>query len=549
VRSSTHRRAGLISRLRVAGPSDGRVRKRVSPKRASIEIGTALILAAVIAVVIFVVASLALRGGAVCHCKLFVSQSGAGSESGRSCATAHPLSWLEDSGNWGSGDGGVSAGTTVDLCGTFTGVITFAGSGKSGDLITLRFQRSAQIRMPACPESGCIDTAGHSYLNIEGAGESAHGVIDNTEQETGKKHEPTRGIEALNCEGCTIRYMTIENLYVKTAEGDEAAPGEEIRGIEFSGNNLTIAHNTLHDIGWALYSEWNKEDKDVHLENNAIYHIDHGFASTAAFTGGSIGPIWFQHNHVYSFKNWDTPGDAYHHDGVHCYSSASQHYLPHYNGLYIGDNRFGENGKNMTGFVFIEGEAEGTPCGDSTSNIWIFNNVMVESEHTANGSLAIYGTNPHVYNNTVIGPNNTEPYPCVLIGEQASEARYENNIITTCNEMVEKESSASLASGGLNYNLYANGGENSFICDGDFEVFAAFAKWKRCTRQDVHSRARASARIVMSGRRAGELQAGSPAKRTGVNLTKLCAGPTEALCENIDGKARPRTGAWNVGAY
>jgi hypothetical protein len=522
----------------------------VSSERASIRIVVAVALALVIAGLI-VVASLALRGSVACGCKIFISQDGAGSQTGRGgCGEAHSLAWLDSSGNWGSGGEEVGAGTTVALCGTLMGPITFAGSGTRGKPIVLRFGPSARISMPACPQSGCIDTAGHGFIDIEGPSASRHGVIESTEQGTGRKHEPARGIEALNCAGCTIRYMTIERLYVKTAESDEAAPGEEIRGIEFSGNDLTIAHNTLHDLGWALYSVWNREDKDVRLEYNTLYHIDHGFASTAAFTGGSIGPIWFQHNHVYSFKDWDTPGDAYHHDGVHCYSSASAHYLPHYNGLYIADNRFGpETGKNMNADVFIEGEAEGTPCGDQSSNIWIFDNVAFSAEHEANGALAIYGTNPHVYNNTVIGPNSTAPYPCVVIGEQASEVHYENNIVSTCNEMVDKESSTTLASGGFDYNLYADGGENSFICDGRFERFAAFASWKRCTGQDEHSHTRARARIVMSGRRAGELQAGSPARRKGANLTRLCAGPTRSLCENIDGGLRPRTGAWNVGAY
>jgi hypothetical protein len=522
----------------------------VSPKRASIGIGTAIVLGLVIAGLV-VVRSLALRGSNACGCKIFVSQNGAGGQTGKhGCGQAHSLAWLDSTSNWGSGGGQVDAGTTVTVCGTLTDAITFAGSGGHGRPITLRFQPGAKIRMPACPESGCIDTAGHGHLNIEGASESRHGVIENTEQGTGRKHEPSRGIEALNCDECTIRYMTIERLYMKTAEGDEAAPGEEIRGIEFSGSGLTITHNTLHDIGWALYSVWNREDKDVRLEYNTLYHIDHGFASTAAFTGGSIGPIWFQHNHVYSFKNWDTPGDAYHHDGVHCYSSASERYLPHYNGLYIAANLFGpETGKNMNADVFIEGEAEGTPCGDRTSNVWVFNNVAVSREPEANGAWAIYGTNPHIYNNTVIGPNSTEPYPCVVIGEQATEAHYENNIITTCNEMLDKEASASLASGGLDYNLYADGGENSFICDGSFEDFAAFAKWRRCTGQDQHSHTRARARIVMAGRQAGRLEAGSPARRMGANLTGLCTGPTRSLCENIDGQPRPRTGAWNVGAY
>jgi hypothetical protein len=477
-----------------------------------------------------------------------VTQAGAGSQDGEDCANAHSLAWLNTAANWGPGDGKINAGTTVSICGTLTGAIAVAGSGKSGDLITIRFQPGAKISMPACPESGCIDTEEHGYLNIEGTSESEHGVIENTEQETGKKHEKALGIYAMDCEGCTIRYLSIEKLYVKTSEADEALEPGEGRGIEFSGSDMSIVHNTLHDIDWALLSIWNATDGNVRIEYNTIYRIDHGFASASNAEGGSIGPIAFAHNHVYSFKNWDSPGDSYHHDGVHCFTGDGHE--AHYNGLYIYDNRFGpETGKNMNSDIFIEGDAEGTPCGDKTSNIWIFNNVAVSGEPVALGGTAVYSTEAHIYNNTIIGPNTTEVDPCFLLEEQAHEVRLKNNILTTCNELIDVESVADLASGGVDYNLYANGGENAFICEGSYEPFAKFSKWQSCIDGDSHSKAPASAKLLASGEEAGKPEAGSPAREAGINLTSLCSGATESLCANINGEPRPSSGAWNIGAY
>lgn len=486
-----------------------------------------------------------------------VTQAGAGSQTGEDCANAHSLAWLNAEADWGAATGKVKAGTTVSVCGTLTEPITVAGSGRSGDMITLRFQPGARISMPACPESGCIDTAEHTFLNIEGASESERGVIENTDQGTGRKEEGSavnaHGIEALDCEGCTIRYMNIENLYVKTSEADTTS-AEPIRGIEFSGSNLTIAHNTLNYVGWALYSEWNREDKDVDIEHNTITHIGHGFASTAAFTGGDIGPISFHGNRLYGFKAWDTVGDPNHQDGVHCYSSADQVFQPHYSGLYIYDNRFGpETGKYMNASIFIEGPAEQTQCADGSSNIWIFDNVSVMNEESALGGIYTESGEDHIFNNTIIGPNTVEgesKNPCILI-HGGERVRLENNIASTCDKLIEGER-ATFASGGLNYNLYANGGGAAWICGGEQKPFAEFSYWKSCTGQDANAKAQASAGIkVTPAEEAGKLETGSPAKATGTNLTGLCeaGAPTEALCQNIDGEARPSSGAWNIGAY
>ncbi len=499
----------------------------------------------------------AATGVVVAGPQVYVTQAGSGSESGESCANSHSLAWLNTAAHWGAGSGKVGAGTIVGICGTLTEAISVAGNGKSGDLITLRFLPGAKISMPACPESGCIDTAEHTYLNIEGTSESERGVIENTDQGTGKKEEGSavnaHGIEALDCEGCTIRYMNIEDLYVKTSEADTTS-AEPIRGIEFSGSNLTIAHNTLNYVGWALYSEWNKEDKNVDIEYNTLTHIGHGFASTAAFTGGNIGPISFHDNRLYGFKAWDTVGDPNHQDGVHCYSSHDAIFQPHYNGLYIYDNRFGpETGKYMNASIFIEGPAEETQCGDGASNVWIFDNVSVMNEESALGGIYTESGEDHVFNNTIIGPNTVEgesKNPCILI-HGGERVRFEDNISSTCAKLIEGQK-ATFAGGGLNYNLYADGGGAAWICGGEQKEFKEFAYWKSCTGQDANSKAPASAGIkVTPAEEAGELEAGSPAKEAGTNLTDLCepGKPTEALCQNIDGEARPRTGAWNIGAY
>ncbi len=487
---------------------------------------------------------------------IYVAQTGAGAESGAGgCANAHPLSWLNAPQNWGPVSGEVGPGATVALCGTLTQPITVAQSGAPGEPVTLRFMPSAAISMASCPAAtGCIDTASHRYVTIEGAGEAAHGVIDNTDQRTGLGHDSSIGIQALNCTGCTFRYLTIENLYVHTSAGDTAVQATEVRGIDFSGSHLTIAHNTLHDVGWALVAEWNPTDGDDRIEHNTIYHIDHGFASTAGFSGGSIGPIYFDHNDTYGYANWDTGSDAYHHDGIHCFSADAVGYEPHYNGFYIYDNRFGAGtGEDTTAQIFIEGSPDKTPCANHTSNIWIFDNVAVDSSTTTftNGIFGVFSGEPHIYNNTLIGeptPENT----CYSTNDAIANERFENNLLTTCSTQISVANGPSIfASDGIDHNVYADGAgqSNAFICAADFYPFGAFASWQRCIRGDSDSKTVANALIRTSGQDEGVLNPRSPVIRAGANLSRLCAGPTRPLCSNIAGAPRPSTGRWNVGAY
>src|SRR5258707_9894695 len=50
---------------------------------------------------------------------IYISQSGTGT--GTSCTDTLPVAWFNNSANWGSGSSQIGPGTTVHLCGTFTG--------------------------------------------------------------------------------------------------------------------------------------------------------------------------------------------------------------------------------------------------------------------------------------------------------------------------------------------------------------------------------------------------------------------------------------------
>jgi hypothetical protein len=367
------------------------------------------------------------------------------------------------------------------------------------------------------------------------------------------------GINALGCTGCTFENLTIANLYQHTSSSDTSVDQTQDNAIRFSGSDLTIANNTIHDVGWALYAEWRNGDANMSIHGNNISDTDHAFASTSSFAGGSIGPLAFYDNNLHNYADWDTSNDAYHHDGIHCYTSDSGAGPSHYTGFYIYDNTFGgATGNNMTAQIFMEGGSGSgaTPCADASSPIWVFNNIGSVSTDVNNGVFGIFSGTPHVLNNTLTGADTTGGIGYSTNSDATGET-FENNVVQTANQVIN--TSRSYFSGGYpNNNIYANGGSNAFVCGSNFYQSTQFSGWQSCMSADGSSSYHASAGLSSSG----VPQSGSPALGAGANLTSQCTGALSALCTTYTGPAatgtagttttgttRPTTGTWNAGAY
>ena len=84
---------------------------------------------------------------------IYVAQSSAGGNTGSDCADAYAVTYFNTSGNWGMGNP-ITAGTTVHLCGTFTGIagatmLTAYGSGSNGNPIIIKFEVGTVLTSPA----------------------------------------------------------------------------------------------------------------------------------------------------------------------------------------------------------------------------------------------------------------------------------------------------------------------------------------------------------------------------------------------------------------
>jgi len=487
---------------------------------------------------------------------LYVAQSAAGLDDGSSCASAHSVDWFNSPSSWGSGVGQIGAGAVVGLCGTISSPLVAQGSGTSSSPITVYWLPGSTMSSPDWGGGAAFDTNGQTYLTLNGG---LNGSIQATQLGTGLADQGSfaRAIAAQNCSGCTFANLTIANFYVHTSLSDNSVDATQDNGILFSGSNITIANNVVHDIGWALYADWGNGDGNNAIYGNDIYNVDHGIASTTGVAGGNFGPLYIYDNNIHDFANWDTNTNDYHHDGIHCYTVVSQPGASHYSGLYIYDNRFGGTvGNSTTADIFMEGNygsSGATPCSDATSSVYIFNNVFSSTDAvTDNPYLTDSAGDGGMYNNTVLGQRNTQARGgCISYTDQppGAKAALENNILSNCNNLIGGDPTNDYVSGSPDYNVYASGGSNSFVCNGNFYNFSQFSNWQTCMSADSHSKAMSSA-ILNSD---GSPQSGSPAIGEGTNLTSLCSGQPNpglgALCENINGTPRPTTGPWNAGAY
>ncbi len=448
---------------------------------------------------------------------IYISQSGTGT--GTSCTDTLPVAWFNNSANWGSGSSQIGPGTTVHLCGTFTGapgstMLTFQGSGTSGNPITLLFESGANLTAPYWSTNGAINTNGNSWLVVNGdITGGRQGIIQNTANGSSLTYrQVSRGILADRCANCVVKNITIANIYIHTSSADNSVPGDQVNGLRFyyNADNLTITNILCHDVTWCA----------VGTANN--------------FTLS---------NSIHDYATWDTSSNSYHHDGIHIWANSGAQVSGGniYNNLFDGDV-----GANVTAHVYIE-TVSGSPAGTYTSNIRIFNNVFLPPG-TSRNYRAIWmdggagnPSNNAVYNNFINTGLNS--YDAVRANGQAG-VRFENNLIMSSgNGSSDIVLASSTTVGTVDYNTYlSNTGGNTFVWQSSF--IGSLSQWQSSCSCDANSQLVTSSQINATSD--GHLQIGSVAITAGTNLTSLSL---TTLNYDKAGILRPAVGTWAAGAY
>src|ERR1017187_5275198 len=76
---------------------------------------------------------------------IYISQSGAGAQTGVDVGNAYALSWANTSGNWGIGAGKINSGNQLHLVGTFSSQLIIQGDGSAGNPVLINLESGANF--------------------------------------------------------------------------------------------------------------------------------------------------------------------------------------------------------------------------------------------------------------------------------------------------------------------------------------------------------------------------------------------------------------------
>jgi hypothetical protein len=414
------------------------------------------------------------------------------------------------------------------------------GNGTSASPITIKFETNAVLTAPYWSAQGTINLNGRSYIVIDGG---TNGLIKNTANGTGRGNaQDSRAIYASSCTSCTVKNLTIADLYVRTSVSDLAVTQSAINCVYWlHSDNMTITHVTCHDAGWAFAGNGN----NFTLSFCNLYNVDHGLAFGAAGTNSGFS---IHDNHIHDYVNWDSTTNAYHHDGLHIWGRDGGIAT---NGVIYNNVFDGDSGQNITAHIYLQ---------DSIRNVAVYNNVFLVPSNRTMQALWFNGlttagllpggpaTGNSAYNNFIRAGAHRSGTSIFVTAQNNFTAV--NNIMLGGLADISVQAGGSLSSAGINNNIYEDlvadaGSFNSFGYQG--RSYRDLASWQAVCHCDSHSKMAPAAKINVSS--LGQILSGSVAISAAANLLNISSGTLSALSKDKVGAVRQQSGNWDAGAY
>jgi hypothetical protein len=471
---------------------------------------------------------------------IYISQNAAGAANEADCADAKPVSFFNTSGNWGSGSAQIGPGTTVHLCGTFTGgngstMLTIQGSGTSGSPVTILFESGAQLNAPYWGGNGAISCSGQNYITVDGG---TNGIIQNTQDGSNLTYQaPTKGLYFSNCSNIEVRNLTVQNLYQR-APSDSTSAQLNTFGIYFDTgcDHLSVHNNTVQMMRGTIFIGYNTIT-DVQIYSNTLDYNSWSIVIGDDNNSSSASGIKIYSNTAGPhFQAWLDSGQMMHGDGVFLFAVNPGSTVTNssvYDNYLHGDmcSQYG----NCTSYIYLDG---------GLNAINVFNNVVVQE--TGGGPEANIRLNDDgnsmgslgVYNNTVLGTNGSS---FGVKSNTAVSVVLRNNIFTNLSAAIITDQSSTSMIQSNNNEFYGN---TNAVCTNvvsSGNCYATLANWQSVSGQDMNS---STANPLLSSLM--NLLTSSPAISLGTNLTNLGIAPLDS---DKAGTARPSSGPWAAGAY
>jgi hypothetical protein len=390
---------------------------------------------------------------------IYIAQTAAGGNTGVNCSNAHSITWLNTSGNWGTGADKVSAGDTVHLCGSFTTGLTAQASGSSGSPITLLFEPGAKFSTAVWSNTaGAIYGSGKSYIIIDGG---TDGIIENTDNGSAASHGnslPSVGIILENVSNIEIKNMTIRNIYHRTDTMDFSDGARAGSGCIYmsGGSNLSIHDCNLSWAGFIINLRVSLPNPiDWNIYNNTVTNCNTNMR-VSFYANTTLDGLNIYNNTWNTGTAWEIGdlSDPYHGECIHLDAGAQTGYI---NNLKVYNNFFGPEMVRRTAELFATALFFDEIPGN---NHWFYNNVF--HYHTGfdagDGMLCRssrqVGTGFKVYNNTFV--YETAGKMGIELGYSSNnDTEIKNNIFINTNAGIYCSGGLSLVNANqVDYNVY-----------------------------------------------------------------------------------------------
>jgi hypothetical protein len=405
---------------------------------------------------------------------VYIAQNAAGAANGADCADAKPVSFFNTPGNWGSGTAQIGPGTTVYLCGTFTGaagstMLTIQGNGAPGNPVIIN-GTGATLTAPAW--NYAIGCSGFSYITLDGGGT---GTITSTQNGSALTYQNNgNGMQFTPCSNIEVKNWIISNIYVHTLPSDSNDYGADIYFAPGS-DKISVHNNTVTQAAKGIFVLYSNLTSAAIYNNTTDYNkwsigvLDDNSSSTAngvSIYGNTLGP---------HYDTWYDTAFALHLDGIMGSAAnpgASMTGTLIYNNLIQGD--MGASGDpNGTGYIFMAGQHSGE---------YIFNNVIQSISGCPEALVRINDSGASNVN--TVFDNNTLIGHCSAVDTDAlTNLVAENNIFSNVDTAWYQRPNNTTALGAVDHNDFYNVTNIASVNNGPGPptTYVTLANWQAAT--------------------------------------------------------------------
>lgn len=508
---------------------------------------------------------------------IYIAPAAAGTDSGENCANAHGAPFFNDDTKWSAEVGMINAGDTVHVCDTWTGgdaaqLLSFQGSGESGNPITLVFETGAVMQPSYCAPTGCINYNGNSYILIDGG--TTCGIVTKWTTTTCNGHIQNYAVGSVtrtcpNSLACVALASSVISVGIGNSTGTPT--NNTVRNMKLGPfYTRDAADTTSNGMGTACLSVQAGFTEQMPLDQSICTGVARGYYITLAgtlpgnlsgytlshvsfsdqcravdvsanSTGGDVS-VSISDSEITDWDKWAPSSGCSTFTTALFNGSALQQSVGRV--LFSAANNYFHG--DMTGGVVTSSQWGLLACGTNCI-LTGFNNRLVSTctgatpTRTCSPAIKLNSVGPgghQLYQNTIHGAG--AGVTLLITGTLTANPIFKNNVVYNMGSGVSiTPNNQSLTSNYNNMNLVT--ADWITLDTAGTPVSKTLAQWQASPYlQDLTS---ATGDPLLDAN--DLLQAGSPAINTGVNLTDAMSGI------NVDAAnvARPSLGAWDMGAF